>query len=336
MELRQLRYFKAIADARSFVRGADRLCVAQPALSRSIARLEKEIGQLLFVRYSAGVTLTDAGVRLYEHASSVLRRVQMLKDTMDAETSTPHGVVALGVPPSLQSVVTAPVVAAFLKKFSRVTLNVVQNTSANLRDAVMAGQIDLAIITTGTPARALHYSPLLTECMCLIERTDASPGSRESIEVADLIGMPLLLCGYPNTVRLILESAFANLHAEPDFRCEVNTSSLLIDLVNEGAGAGIAPSCAVAGRKLSNLKCSPINGLEFSWVMAASYERIGSASVTQLSKMISHHVWESINKGDWPTARFDGTLQPAARGSTDAIVFADVGNKDRVEGLSQT
>lgn len=76
MELRQLRYFKVIADERSFIRGAHHLAVAQPALSRSIARLEDEIGQLLFVRHSGGVALTDAGARFYDHANSVLRQQQ--------------------------------------------------------------------------------------------------------------------------------------------------------------------------------------------------------------------------------------------------------------------
>src|SRR5271170_4787784 len=117
MELRQLRYFKAIADARSFARGAHQLCVAQPALSRSIASLEGEIGQVVFFRHSAGVTLTDAGARLYEHAVGVLRRMQMLSDEMSADLGKPHGVVSLGVPPAMQAVVTAPVVAAFLEEF---------------------------------------------------------------------------------------------------------------------------------------------------------------------------------------------------------------------------
>jgi LysR family nitrogen assimilation transcriptional regulator len=312
VELRQLRYFKAIADARSFVRGARQLYVAQPALSRSIARLEEEIGQPLFVRHSAGVTLTEAGIRLYDHVSGVLSRVQMLKDGMAAEMGAPYGVIAFGAPPSFQSVLTAPVVAAFLRAFPRVTLNVVQNTSVNLRDAVTAGLIDIAVISTLTPARGLRYTPLFTESMCLVERADSLPRFNSPIEVTDLIGIPLLLCGYPNTLRLILEDVFEDLQVKPDFRCEVNTASLLIDLVHEGAGAGIVPTCAVASHP-GNFRITPINGLQSSWTIATSNERTGSASVTQLSTMISHHVWESINSGVWPTARFDGVSQTAIK-----------------------
>jgi LysR family nitrogen assimilation transcriptional regulator len=313
VELRQLRYFKAIADARSFVRGARQLYVAQPALSRSIARLEEEIGQPLFVRHSAGVTLTEAGIRFYDHVGSVLGRVQMLKDEMAAEMGTPYGVIAFGAPPSFQSVLTAPVVAAFLKAFPRVTLNVVQNTSVNLRDAVTAGLIDIAVISTLTPARGLNYTPLFTESMSLVERADSRPRFSGTLEISDLVGIPLLLCGYPNTLRLILEDAFEDLQVKPDFRCEVNTASLLIDLVQEGAGAGIVPTCAVASKISGNFRITPIHGLQSSWTIATSNERSGSASVTQLSTMISHHVWESINSGVWPTARFDGVSQSAIK-----------------------
>jgi LysR family nitrogen assimilation transcriptional regulator len=307
VELRQLRYFKTIADARSFVRGAQHLNVAQPALSRSIARLEDEIGQLLLVRHNGGVTLTDAGARFYEHASNVLLRVQVLRDDMAAESGIPHGVAAFGMPASLQSLLAAPVAAAFLKAFPRVTLNVVVNTSVNLRDALTAGLIDLAVISTLTPSRGLRYAPLFTEGVCLVQRSDSAPFLKGgAIEVSDLLDVPLLLCGYPNSMRLLLEDAFAKLGARPNLRCELNTSSLLLDLVNEGAGAGVVPSCAIASKNLSNLRITPINGLECKWSTVTSFDRVGSASVTQLSTMIHQHVFKLIDRSDWPTAHFDG------------------------------
>ena len=310
MELRQLRYFKVIADARSFVRGAEHLFVAQPALSRSIARLEEEIGQQLFVRHNGGVTLTDAGTRFYQHAGDVLRRVQMLKDNMAAEGGTPHGVVALGMPASLQAMLAVPVAAAFLKAFPRVTLNIVLNTSVNLRDALTAGLIDVAVISAQTPARGLRYTPLFKEGACLVQRADVGPRFGTVIELADLVDLPLLLCGYPNTMRLLLEEAFAKMGARPDLRCEVNTSSMLLDLVSEGAGAGIVPSCAIASKNLQNLRITPINGLECSWSVATSLDRVGSASVAQLSTMIFDHVLRLIDDCDWPTARFTGAPDP--------------------------
>lgn len=305
MELRQLRYFKTIADARSFVRGAEHLNVAQPALSRSIARLEDEIGQLLFVRHNGGVTLTDAGARFYEHASNVLHRVQMLRDDMTAEIGIPHGTAAMGMPASLQGGLAAPVAAAFLKAFPRVTLNVVLNTSVNLRDALAAGFVDVAVISSHTPSRGLRYTPLFTEGASLVQKAGA-PRRGGALSVSDLVDTPLVLCGYPNSMRLLLEDALAKLGARPDVRCEVNTSSLLIDLVQAGAGAGIVPSCAISSRDLAGLQVTPITGLECSWSVASSIDRVGSASVAQLTSMILDQVSELIDSGEWPDARFEG------------------------------
>lgn len=313
MELRQLRYFKTIADARSFVRGAERLHVAQPALSRSIARLEEEIGQLLFVRHNGGVSLTDAGTRFYEHACNVLNRVQMLRDDMTSESGVPHGVVALGMPASLQSVLAAPIAAEFMKAFPRVTLNVVLNTSINLRDALTAGLLDIAVISSHTPARGLRYTPIFAEQACVVQRADAAPHFDGPIDVSELVDLPLLLCGYPNSMRLLLEDAFARFGAEPNLRCEVNTSALLLDLVLEGAGAGIVPSCAVTAKDMSRLKVTPIKGLECSWSIATSLDRVGSASVAQLGKMIVERVYGLIDAEGWPEARFTGTRGPDQR-----------------------
>jgi len=314
MELRQLRYFRTIADARSFVRGAEHLNVAQPALSRSIARLEEEIGQLLFIRHNGGVTLTDAGARLYEHACNVLHRVQMLRDDMAGEMGAPHGVAALGMPASLQTVLAAPIAAAFLKAFPRVTLNVVLNTSINLRDALTASLIDVALISSATPSRGLRYTPVFTESACLVQKSSGSPRFGAEIELADLIDVPLVLCGYPNSMRLLLEDALAKLGARPDLRCEVNTASLALDLVAEGAGACLVPSCAVVGRDLEGLRVTRVRGLECGWSIATSFDRVGSASVARLSEMILDQVSQLIDSGEWPEARFDGDsgVGPAA------------------------
>ncbi len=311
MELRQLRYFKAIADARSFAKGAHQLCVAQPALSRSIAGLEDELGQVVFFRHSAGVTLTDAGARLYKHATEVLNRMQMLTDEMAADLGIPHGSVSLGVPPSIQAILTAPIAAEFIKAYPAATLNVIQNTSANLRDAVTAGRIDIAIISTLSPVRGLNYTPLLTEGMCLIERADAPPRLKSTIDIADLSSEPLIVCGHPNLMRAFLEEAFEAQQITPNIRCEVNTSSLVLDLVSQGAGAGIAPSCAVASHPSDNLRFTPINSLRFTWTIATSYERIGSASVIQLGAMLRERAVDLIQTGRWPTASLDSCEPPA-------------------------
>ena len=273
------------------------------------------MGRALFVRHSDGVTLTDAGLRLYEHTDQLLKRVQLITDEMAADTQMPRGPVALGVPPSMQFTLTTPVAARFIKEFPQATLHVVQDPSALLRDGVAAGFLDVVVISTLAPTAGLHFTPLFTESLCLIymASTDFHPSTEATIE--DLVGIPLILCGYPDTLRLYLNEAFANVGAKPTVRCEVNAASLVANLVAHGAGVGIAPYGAMPQDKTNGLAIVPIRGLQASWALATSSERIVSTAVQQLSKMIIDHARTSISAHRWPTARFHepACLEPSSQ-----------------------
>jgi LysR family nitrogen assimilation transcriptional regulator len=148
---------------------------------------------------------------------------------------------------------------------------------------------------------------LFTEGVCLVERADSRPRFGSTIDVPDLAGIPLLLCGYSNTMRMFLEHAFKQMDAKTNFRCEINTASLLLDLVIEGAGVGVLPRCAIASRNIGDsIRITRINQLELSRAIATSSDRAGSACVTQLSTIISQHVWDLITSSVWPAAHFDG------------------------------
>jgi LysR family nitrogen assimilation transcriptional regulator len=310
MEFRQLRYFKTIADARSFARGAEHLRVAQPALSRSIARLEEDMGQQLFLRHSTGVTMTDAGIRLYRHASSVLDRMQLLTDDMAAARDAPHGMVSLGAPPSLQTVLTAPAAAAFARRYPKVTMSILQSTSVSLREALLEGLVDLAIVASSMPSRGLHFRPFLTEGVCLVQCVDQVRPLREELEVEDLVGLPLILCGFPKTMRRLLEEAFEATGATPDVRLEVNSSALVIDLVTEGAGAGVVPSCAVVALEARGFHVTPVRGIQFSWTIATPSERAASTAVRMLATTLIDRAAEVISTGAWPAARLLDESRP--------------------------
>ena len=76
MDIRQLRYFSAIAEAGSFTKAAERVRIAQPALGLQIKKLEEELGTVLLVRHSRGVQVTEAGALLLRHAGSILQLVE--------------------------------------------------------------------------------------------------------------------------------------------------------------------------------------------------------------------------------------------------------------------
>ncbi len=302
MELRQLRYFKVVADARSFARGSQDLRVAQPALSRSVAKLEEEIGHSLFIRHSAGVSLTDAGVRLYEYATQVLGSVRQLIEGMAAEDGAPQGIVRLGAPQSIQSKLVLPAAAEFLSKFAACRLDLIQNSGARLRDRVAEGSLDLAIIPN-TVEGGMHLTPLVRESICLICRQEDRASFADTVDLGDLLQLPVIITGHPDSLRLFIDRKFPHQGYALNVRSEVNSSSMLVELVTRSVGFGIAP-CGVVAQK-PELAFIPIRDLDVSWAIAVNWQRRGLRAVEELEKLIVRHVRELVGAGDWPTATIE-------------------------------
>ena len=106
MELRQLEYFIAIADAGTFSQAAIRLSVGQPVLSRQIKALEKELGATLYYRTGRGIVLSEAGKLFEQHARAVLEAMAGVKSAIYALEATPTGCVVIGMPLSVGVVLT--------------------------------------------------------------------------------------------------------------------------------------------------------------------------------------------------------------------------------------
>jgi DNA-binding transcriptional LysR family regulator len=82
MDLRQLKYFVQIAESGNFSRAAEVLRIAQPSLSQQIKSLEEELGVKLLVRHARGVTATEHGQQLYDHARRILQELDHAKDSV--------------------------------------------------------------------------------------------------------------------------------------------------------------------------------------------------------------------------------------------------------------
>ena len=95
MDLRQLRYFVAIAETGNVRQAAERVRVAQSALSRHVRALEAELGVRLLDRHARGVSLTGAGERLNLRAVEILRRVDEMRAEIIAEGELPAGAVSV-------------------------------------------------------------------------------------------------------------------------------------------------------------------------------------------------------------------------------------------------
>ena len=168
MDLRQLRYFVAVAERGGFGAAASALNVAQSALSRHIKQLEHELGGTLLERGARGVSVTESGKVLLARGRWLLGAVDDIKAEVRTENREPSGTVRLGAPSSLADILYAPLAKIFVERFPRVRLELSEGLTEAMSDRLLRAELDIAIVTVPQPNDHLDYETLVVEQVFLI------------------------------------------------------------------------------------------------------------------------------------------------------------------------
>ena len=178
MELRSLAYFVRVAELGSITRAAAHLHLAQPALTRHVQRLEEELGVALFTRANRGVRLTEAGQKLLDGATRILRDVERTGDEIRAQDAHPSGRIILGVTPTLCPVLVPDLFAAMRAEFPRIELKVMHAGMIRLEEFLIDGRVDIALLSELSRSRLILSTGLGREEMVLVTRPGARPAGR--------------------------------------------------------------------------------------------------------------------------------------------------------------
>lgn len=143
MDIRQLKYFVAVADARNFTRASEKLHIAQPPLSRQIQLLEQELGVQLLLRNSRPLRLTDAGRTFYEQALQIINRVDQLKTTMQQIGLNQRQTLSIGFVASALYGGLPMLVRKLREHYPDLDIQLVELTSMQQIAALKSGRIDV-------------------------------------------------------------------------------------------------------------------------------------------------------------------------------------------------
>lgn len=191
MDLDQLRYFLRVAERQSFTKAAADLAISQPALSRSIQKLEEDLGQPVFERQARAVVLTDAGRLLQARARQALA---LLDDTRTEITDDGRsGRLRIGAIPTVAPYFLPDVLRRFTKAFPNASVVVREETTALLLKACGDGEIDLGIVALPVSAHSLDVETLFEEELLLVMPPDHPLASRPTIRIADIESLPFIL-----------------------------------------------------------------------------------------------------------------------------------------------
>lgn len=251
MELHQLRYFLAVARTRNFSRAAEQCHVAQPSLSQQIMKLEAELEERLFERTKREVSLTAAGELLRAHAERVLEELERARETMREVRGLVRGRVVLGALPTVAPYYLPERLRRFTVQHPGIEVVVHEDTTAQLAQAVLAKEIDVALVSlpvakAGLVAAEFFAEPLLA---VLPRRHRLARAGRTALTLADLEAEPFILmqeghCLAGQTLQFCRLKGFA---PRVSFRsAQIET---VLAFVAAGWGVSLVPAMARGGRE---------------------------------------------------------------------------------------
>ena len=303
MDVRQLRYFVAIAETGNILKAAALLGLTQPALSRQVRHLEAEIGTTLLVRNSRGVTITESGEQLLEHAKSIIAGVDKARAEVIAAKGVPTGQISFGVTPTVGARLVSELVRRFSSLYPGVFVRVVEGLSGNVHEWLVQNRIDVGIIYSAPRSSNLIAEPLLLEDLFLVGpiRDPRRPPIGASIE--DLEKVPLILPSSAHGLRSIVNEVATKHGIKLNVSMEVDSLPAIKELVESGVGYSVLPYSPIereidAGRLSATRFTDP--PIVRTLVLATPATRTLSRAGRELARQVRLIAHDLVREGRWP------------------------------------
>ncbi len=244
MNLKQLLNFQSVASQGCITTAAARANLAQSAMSSQIAALEADFGVQLLVRHSRGVTLTRPGEVLLDHIRHISSRLeQARRDVRDAANISED--VTIGIPDSMASVLTLPLLKALEDALPRARVHVFEGLTGDLRDWLRFGKIETAILYGSDLAEGLCLQPLAEDELVLFGKADGNE-TNTAISFSSLGQCPLYTTDGEHPVRPLLDRLAREHGVSLHFGAQINSVHQLKALARQGHGRIVLPWVALA------------------------------------------------------------------------------------------
>ncbi|MBE9099285.1 LysR substrate-binding domain-containing protein [Vacuolonema iberomarrocanum] len=244
IELRQLRYFVAVAEELNFTRAAERLQIAQPPLSRQIQALEKALGVELLERSQRRVELTAAGNVFLEECRRILAQVNVGVDRAQRTARGETGQLSIGFEGSSQNDLLLQAVRVFHAQFPAVELVLQELSSGEQVEALRRNQIELGFLEPNLPADNLSIEILRSESLVAVLAETHALADQPRFALAQLAedawitGSSKTYCG----LLIQILNACRQAGFVPQIRNETNDIQMLLGFVAAGLGVTLLPA----------------------------------------------------------------------------------------------
>ncbi|MEW2165641.1 LysR substrate-binding domain-containing protein [Streptomyces sp. NPDC007084] len=292
MEIRQLRYFLAIAEECHFGRAAARLHIAQPALSQQIKQLETELGITLFNRTTRRVEMTEAGCQLADHARALVAGEERARLHMRELAAGRAGRVSVGFIGSATYDVLPQVARTVKARLPKVVMELHGEVLApRLVEGLLEDTYDLVLVRKAAPSERIHITPLRSEPLVAVLPSHHPLAYQDQVDLRDLADEPFVT--HPSQARSSMYdrvlAACGRAGFTPSPLVEVSETATLVVFVAAGHGVALVPQ-SVRSLSLAGVTYVPLTETESVDLLLARRTDRNSPATAQVAAVIEECV----------------------------------------------
>lgn len=241
MDIRHIQYFMEVVKKGSFSKAADDLHVSQPTISKLIKDLEAELEITLLKRTTRKLELTDAGRVVYKQGQILIQTFQNIFSELDDLKMAHQGDIQIGIYPMISNLFFTRINSAFNLQYPGITVRFNEDGAPNLKQALIDGHIDLALLPFPIEKDIFDYFPFLSVDLILVVHPNHDLADKDQVSWKDLEDEPFIIVHKGFALHHIIIEQCSKVGFKPNIVCEATQWNFMLDLVTNNYGITILP-----------------------------------------------------------------------------------------------
>ncbi len=276
MDVRQLRYFCAIAEEGQISRAAKRLHIAQPPLSQQLKQLEEELGVNLVERNTRHLALTEAGHQFYQRATQIISLMQTAANEVRDIGLGLSGTLSIGSLPAVGARYVPDRIRQFHESFPEIRFRWREGNTYRMLELLEKDLVEVAMVRLPVPMGNYESKLILTEPWVVASSaTDSRWHQRRTVRLQELSNVPLILMHRQEGIfchdMAVNEMESRGISA--NIVCESDNISAILSLVERGVGLAVLPESTLSIRPRDDFHCMSVSDCELRSSVALIWKK---------------------------------------------------------------
>jgi len=271
MDLTLIRSFLAVAETGTITEAAERIGITQPALSRRLQQFEDHLGVPLLMRGRKGATLTEIGRLVQSEAQGIVAHYERMQEMVSSHRHLEGGTVRIGGGATAVSYMLPEAIAAFQAAHPQVRFQMREAGSSEIADDVVAGHLELGVVTLPVRDRELDVTPLTTDRIVLVARQDHPLARRRRVRIDDLADQAFVAFEAGSALRQIIDSKLRDAGVEVNVVMELRSIPAILRMVSTTGNLAFVSQLGM--EQQTDVVAVPVQGLRIERRLAVIARR---------------------------------------------------------------